>query len=165
MNMKRRTFLAVGLMLCASCHLFNKKVRPQWVDSAVTSNSESLLYEVVHLSLQKAGYPVGIGADKGRREVVTGWYQSTAPFKSKGYRQKAYVNYEPAGENRFAVRVRVQRETNESFRPLDPRYAKWEEDEDNPQEAARILQYVKSFLAGDDDFEVGPGKGSTFRQD
>lgn len=142
-------------LLGSSCSLFVAKIYPQWSEGQVKTDSESVLYDVVHISLQRAGYPVGVGADKGKRKLVTGWYVSEAPFKGKGYRQKATVHYTPTEEGVFLIRVRVQRETNESFRPLDPGAAKWEEDEDNPEAARIILQYVTSFLAGDD-LEVGP---------
>lgn len=152
-----RSWIAVACLLLAtsSCSLFVAKIYPQWTEGHVKTDSESVLYDVVHISLQRAGYPVGVGADTGKRVVVTGWYVSEAPFKGKGYRQKATVHYAPTEEGSFLLRVRVQRETNESFRPLDPRYSDWQEDEDNPEAAGIILQYVISFLAGDD-LEVGP---------
>ena len=141
--------------LTASCALFSAAVRPVWVEGTVASDSESVLYEVIHISLQKAGYPVGIGADKGSRKVASGWFKSDYPFKGKGYRQMATVTYSPSEAGEFGIQVRVQRELNESFRPLDPRYADWEETDDNRTEAERILQYIRSFLAGDD-LKVGP---------
>lgn len=160
---RQLTTTALALALAAGCAMFQKQVREEWVDAEVSTKSESVLYEVVHLSLQRAGYPVGIGADKGNRRIETGWFRSESPFRGKGYRQKATVSYEPAEDDTFTVRVRVQRETNESFRPLDPRYAKWEPAEDNPQEGRRILQYVRSYLVAEEPFDVGPEPGAQFR--
>ncbi len=150
-----RVLVVCLVLLTSSCSLFVAKIYPRWMEGEIKTDSESVLYEVIHISLQRAGYPVGTGADQGKRQLVTGWFVSEAPFKGKGYRQKATVEYRPTLEGVFAVRVRVQRETNESLRPLDPRTAKWEEDEDNPEAAEIVLQYVISFLAGDD-LEVGP---------
>ncbi len=130
---------------------------PIWVDAQVPSNSESLVYEVLHLSLQKAGYPIGIGSDRAARTIETGWYTSGSPFKGKGYRQRAHVSYAPIQEGRYGIQVRVERQTNESLRPLDPRFSKWEKAPDNGRESQRILQYVRSYLAGED-IEIGPGR-------
>ncbi len=148
--------LAPGLGAC-----FSSRPDPIWVDTQIESVSESVVYEVIHLSLQRAGYPVGIGADRAARQVVTGWLTSEAPFKGKGYRQKAHLTYEPSGEGSYDVSVRVEREVNQSLRPLDPRHAKWEPAPDNAREATRILQYVRSYLGGGR-FEVGPRPGKRF---
>lgn len=157
--MSPRPLAAAAAFLClAGCFLFYRSIQPAWVDADVHSRSESLMYEVVHLSLQRAHYPVGLGADKRGRRIVSGWLYSESPFKGKGYRQKATVTYEPGPDATFLVHCRVQRETNESFRPLDPRYAEWKEAEDNPTEAVRILQYVRSYLSSEEGFEVGPGR-------
>lgn len=149
----------LALVLAASalpgCSAFQRKIDPAWSDAEVETSSETVIYEVVHMSLQKAGYPVGIGADRAERRIETGWYLSEAPFKGDGYRQKAIVEYEPSGARSFRVSVRVRRETNESLRPLDPRYAEWTEAEDNVGESQRILQYVRSFLSDGSEFEVG----------
>lgn len=155
--MTRRTWLYLApfllLGLC-SCALFQRQIHPRWTEGQVKSNSEGVLYEVIHVSLQKAGYPVGVGADRSARQVVSGWFTSGAPFKDKGYRQRATVEYAPNPSDvalgQFTIRVRIQREINESLRPLDPRYADWAETEDNLQEAERVLQYIVSFLAGGD---------------
>jgi hypothetical protein len=133
---------------------------PVWVDTQVPSQSESLVYEVIHLSLQKAGYPIGTGADRAQRTIETGWYRSESPFKGKGYRQRAHVNYGPVEDGRYGIQIRVERETNESVRPLDPRFAKWTAAPDNGREAQRILQYVRAFLSSDD-IEIGPGPRKT----
>lgn len=143
------------LLALGACSAFQRKVEPVWRDVEVKTSSESVIFEVATMSLQKAGYPVGIGADAAAREVVSGWYVSEAPFKGDGYRQKATVRYEPSGPRAFKVSVRVQRETNESLRPLDPRYAEWTEAPDNVGESDRILQYVRSFLSDGSEFEVG----------
>lgn len=160
--MNRRTWLYVAPVLLlglSSCALFERQIRPHWIEGKVKCNSESVLYDVIHLSLENASYPVGMGADGSARQIVSGWFRSGAPFKGKGYRQRATVEYAPVSgaitRGEFVVRVRVQREINESFRPLDPRYADWEESPDNPEEGERVLQYIRSFLA-QGNFKVGP---------
>lgn len=156
MNLRLCLFLLVlGLSGCRTGH------RAQWLDTQVPSNSETLVYETVHFSLEKAGYPIGIGADKGTRTVETGWYTSLAPLKGKGYRQRAHVTYQPVTEGRYGVRVRIERESNESLRPLDPRSAKWKSSPDNTREAKRVLQIVRSYLAREE-IQIGPSKGKSF---
>lgn len=158
--MRTPSLISVALCLALSlsaCSAFQRQIVPEWRDAEVRTSSETVIYEVVHLSLQKAGYPVGIGADRADRRIESGWFTSTAPFKGDGYRQKATVTYEPADLDSFKVAVRVQRETNESLRPLDPRYAEWEEADDNAAEAERILQYVRSFLSDGSEFKVDGG--------
>ncbi|GEM_PF-1542005 len=164
---QRATLLRAPLVLAllllpwgfSSCSLLQRQIYPRWVEGEVKSNSEGVLFDVIQVSLQKAGYPVGVGADRGARQVVSGWYSSGAPFKGKGYRQRATVEYShdaaPDSVGQFSIRVRIQREINDSFRPLDPRYADWTEAEDNPQEAERVLQYIRSFLVGGE-FKLGP---------
>jgi len=95
------------------------------------------------------------------RTVTTGWRESTAPFKGKGWREKATVQYAPVGGGRFEVRIRVERETNESLRPLDPEYAKWKPAPDHPPSGQRVLQYVRSMLP--EELEVGDEPNSGFR--
>ena len=147
--------LVLGLPSCQTGH------PPQWLDTQVPSNSETLVYETIHFSLDKAGYPIGIGADKGTRTIETGWYTSLAPLKGKGYRQRAHVTYQPVAEGRYGVQVRIERESNESLRPLDLRFAKWESSPDNTREAKRVLQIVRSFLARDE-IEIGPAARKSF---
>lgn len=167
--MNRRTWLyAAPLLLLglSSCALFQRQIHPRWIEGTVKCNSESVLYDVIHLSLENASYPVGMGADSGARLIVSGWFRSGAPFKGKGYRQRATVEYAPVSgatsRGEFSVRVRVQREINESFRPLDPRYADWQESQDNPEEGERVLQYIRSFLA-EGNFEAGPKGAKRFQ--
>ena len=144
------------LLLCvlglAACQV---SYPAQWIDSSVPSQSETLVYETLHFSLDKAGYPIGIGVDKGARTIETGWTTSLAPLKGKGYRQRAHVHYTPLENDRYGVRVRVERESNESLRHLELRFAKWESAPDNVREAERILQIVRSYLAREE-IEIGP---------
>jgi hypothetical protein len=167
--MNRRTWLyAAPLLLLglSSCALFQRQIHPRWMEDTVECNSESVLYDVILFSLENASYPVGSGADSGARQIVSGWFRSGAQVKGKGYRQRATIEYIPVpGATRrgeFSVRVRVQREINESFRPLDPRYADWQESQDNPEEGERVLQYIRSFLA-QGNIEVGPKGAKRFQ--
>ena len=142
-------FLILGLGAC-------KATYPEaWADTQVPSNSETTVYEALHLSLERSGYPIGIGVNKAARTIETGWYTSLAPLKSKGFRTRAHLAYEPVEDGRYMIRVRVERQTNESLRPLDPRYVKWEAAPDSQSESRRILQFVRSYLSREE-IEIGP---------
>ncbi|MFT5049952.1 MAG: hypothetical protein ACI8QZ_001345 [Chlamydiales bacterium] len=153
--------LFVGcLCLVPSCYLLSSAPIPQWTESEVPSANEQVLREVVMVSLQRCGYPVGSGVDPGARTVATGWRESAHAFKGKGWREKATVMYRPSEDGHYQVRVRVERETNESLRPLDPAYAKWERSADHPPSADKVMQYLRSML--DSEFEVGDGSPKPF---
>jgi len=158
-------FLSLMLVLAClglgtSCHLFSSAPRPQWTTGEVPSVNEQVLREVVMVSLQRCGFPVGSGVDPGARRVATGWRESAHAFKGKGWREKATVEYRPVEGAKYEVRIRVERETNESLRPLDPAYAKWKVSDDHPPSAEKVMQYLRSMLDGD--FEVGDGAGKPF---
>lgn len=144
----------------SSCRLLSPAPQPQWVEAELPCSSEQVLREVVTVSLQRSGFPVGSGIDPGARRVATGWRESAHAFKGKGWREKATVEYEPSEAGRFGIRIRVERETNESLRPLDPAYAKWKPSADHPPSGQKILQYMRSML--DSSFEVGEATQSPF---
>lgn len=146
--MKTLPLLLVSLvaLVCASCQLFYKTHRPQWEEAEVECVSTKAMFEVTALALNKSGFPVGGGANPAKSTVRSGWSTSASPFKGRGYRDRAHVEFEPLREGWFKVRVRVERETNESFRPLDEKYAKWEGAADNPEGARRVIEYIHSLL-------------------
>lgn len=129
---------------------------PQWVDSEIYCPSEQVLWEFLLLSLDKTGFPKGIGTDPNRRTIDTGWRISLAPFKGKGWREKASVVVERIESGRYEVRVRVERETNEDLlRPLDPSFAQWEPTDDNVEHAQHVLTFLESFIGNDLDLDSG----------
>jgi hypothetical protein len=159
MSLLRRTallpvLLALSLSACLS-------YPEQWVETDVQASNEQLVWETSLVCLRRAGYPVGSGANPKDREIETGWMKSLGPFKSKGYRQRAHLVYYSGGGGQYNVQVRVERESNESFRPLDPAYAKWKADEDNESHARIIVQYIRSTL-GAGVIEVGEEEESPF---
>ena len=147
--------------LVASCSVLSPSTTEEWVESEVGTRSEQVLWEVALLSLDKAGFPVGMGADPAARRIETGWQRSLAPFKGAGWREKATIQYERLPDRRYEVKVRVERETNESLRPLDPSFAKWTPRDDNAARARIILQYLQGYLG--DEIEVGEKPSPTSR--
>lgn len=146
--MKTLPLLLVSLvaLTCASCQLLYKSHRPEWVEAEVECVSTKAMFEVTALALIKSGFPVGGGADPANSKLLTGWHTSASPFKGRGYRDRAHVKFEDLRQGWFQVRVRVERETNESFRPLDQKYAKWKGAADNPEGARRVIEYIHALL-------------------
>lgn len=140
--------LLLCLLACfgSSCHLLYKTIKAEWEEAEVECASTKAMFEVSALALGKAGFPVGIGANPAKSVLVSGWRSSESPFKGRGYRERANVEFESLKPGWFLLRVRVERETNESFRPLDKQYAKWEAAPDSPESARRVLGYAQAWL-------------------
>lgn len=145
--------LCLPALLAAGCK--SKTPEPRWLRQEVEASSERVLMDATVMALDKCSFPVGTGLDPARLVAVSGWRNSLAPFRAKGYRERCEVRYEPAGSRTWKVSVRVQRERNDDFvRPLDLSYAVWIPDRDDPDRAAMVLQYLRSLLGTG--FEVGP---------
>ncbi|MDF1837399.1 MAG: hypothetical protein P1V35_06010 [Planctomycetota bacterium] len=133
----------------SSCNLFRAHHPEQWQKTTIMTPNQKVLFEGLVLALRKEDFKVGSGADAGAHRVVSGWRNHASPFKGRSYRERAIVLYEPQEDGGFLVRVRVERELNQSIRPLLPGSAKWERAPDQPEVSKRILQYVHSYLGGE----------------
>ncbi len=132
--------------------------KPAWESATLEVRSERMLWEVLRLSLDRADFAVGIGAEPDARRIESAWMVDTSPFKGRGFRRKAHVEYVPSAagvRNQWDVRVRVAFETNESFKGLDLRYAEWKRAPDDTPSAQRVMQFARSMLGGGE-FQVGP---------
>ena len=158
-----RRCAAIAVTLCALVALSGckSKPEPQWVDATFDVRSENLLWTVLRQALDRAEFAVGSEADPSQRRIVSAWKVDASPFKGRGFRSKAHVEFSPSSEadngqeSGWAVRVRVEKETNESFKGLDLRYAEWKAAPDDVAAAGRIVQFARSLLGGGD-FEVNP---------
>lgn len=138
----------VSLALLAACA--SRPPPAEWRDGEIAAASENVLWEVTVIALEKEGYPVGAGLDPAEGRAVSGWRSSLAPFKGKGWRARAHVEYERAAPGRYRLRVRVERELNQDgVRPLDPSYAEWEPAPDDVERANVLLQRIRSYLGGE----------------
>lgn len=150
-----KNLVAVLLLLAlAGC---KSKPKPIWIDDQLEARSERLLWEVLRLSLDRADFAVGTGAEPSDRRIESAWMVDASPFKGQGFRRKAHVEYTPSESKTgvFQVRIRVEKEINESFKGIDLRYADWKTAPDDEAAARRIAQFARSFLGGGE-FEVGP---------
>jgi len=125
-----------------------------WVPGEVQAQDDRLLLDVTALALQKSGFPIGTGVDPNTLTIRSGWHNSLAPFKGKGYRELCEVRYEKQGARKYKVAVRVRHEKNDDLhRPLDLSYAEWVPEADDVDRARIVLQHIHSLL--DTDIEVG----------
>ena len=93
------------------------------------------------------GFPLGAGLDPSSMEAETGWKVDLHPFKGEGRRTMAVVHMDPRERGVWTVEARVKRQRNQELaRPLDPRYADWEWEEDDVEAAAIFLQHLRSAL-------------------
>ncbi len=145
------TLLAVLLLAIgfSSCNLFRAQHPEQWQETTIETRNQKVLFEGLVLALRKEGFKVGSGADAGAHKVVSAWCNHPSPVTRRSYRERAIVSYEMTEDDRYLVRVRVERDLNRSLRPLLPNSAKWERAPDQPKVSRRILQYVHSYLGGE----------------
>lgn len=143
--MIQRLLSCLVLVFLASCLTSQKPA--VWIDATLEAPSDTILWDVTRLSLEKTGFPIGTGLDRGKLIAVSGWHTSLAPFKSDGFRERAHIQYTPTGGRTYAVKVRVERETNEDItHPLDLSYADWKSQADNVTRAQIVLGYIKATL-------------------
>ena len=149
--MSRRWLL--GLVLCAAlaasgCSAIEKsEPEPAWQSAVVHAPSDRVLWKLVLQALQRMDYPLGAGLDPGGMKVETGWRLDMHPFSRKGERKMAVLKMKPEERGSWKVEARVKKQTNKELaRPLDPRYADWEWEPDDVDEARVLLQHVRSAL-------------------
>lgn len=148
----RAILIAVLTLAATACQASQPK--PEWLRQRVEASSERVMMDVTVMALEKCSFPVGTGIDPAGLVAVSGWRNSLAPFRGKGYRERCEVRYSAAGPRTWNVSVRVQREKNDDIvRPLDLTYAQWEPEADDPERAAMVLQYIRSLLGTG--FQVG----------
>jgi hypothetical protein len=146
--------LALGLSACQT----GGEHPPQWKSAELAPPSESVLWAVAGQELQRMDFPVGSDADPSQMVMLTGWRTQLAPFRGKGYRQRAEVRFEKSAGGRYKVDVRVERETNmDVVDPLDLTRAKWEPAEDDVEVAHIVLQRIRARLGDSLDRAAAPG--------
>jgi len=147
-----RSMAAPLLVLCAlfgACESVNRYPEVWEVDEIAT-DSQRVLWEVTAMSFQKHGFPTGTGLDPSSMVAVSGWRYDLAPFRGKGFRERAHVTYELLEDGRYNVHLRVQHENNmDMVRPLDLSYADWKPAPDNGVEAKLLILRIKSWIGGD----------------
>lgn len=142
--------LPVVAALClgwsASCA--GTEVYPEvWKSDELEVPSERLLWEVTVMVLDKEQFPVGSQVDPTTLTALSGWRNNLAPWRYKGYRERAAVRYEQLGPQLYRIEVRVEREVNnDPIRPMDLSYADWQPGPDNEQAALVLIQRIRSWI-------------------
>jgi hypothetical protein len=121
---------------------------PKWVGGDLRAESERLIWAATRTGLSKNNFPIGAGIDEAHLIAVSGWRQSLAPFRGKGYRERCHIKWTNVAEQRWHLEVRVERQRNDDIsHPLDPSYAEWVPDPDNEERARLVAQFIRSMLA------------------
>jgi hypothetical protein len=147
-------YLGLTVLLLLSACMFGKKYPDIWQKMDVRAPTEDVLWEVALLSAIDEEFPLGAGIDPGTRIALTGWRTSLAPFKGKGFRERAHMRLEPQPDGSFSIFMMVEKEVNEDLaRPMDPQYAKWEPAPNNLEAAQLLMAQIRARLGGS--LEVG----------
>ena len=147
----RKLTLAVAtalLFITSSC---SSPPEQKWVEGEAPSVSRRVLWEVTRMAFEREGFPqIAPGFDPVDNTLRSGWRTEMAPFSGQGFRERAWVKYSTTDSGNYELEVRVQREVNKNLaRPLDPKYADWEEARDSAERARFLLQVIKgSLLSG-----------------
>src|SRR5688572_7887940 len=82
---------------------------PAWETETFEVRIERVLWDVLRQSLDRADFAVGTGAEPEARRIESAWIVDASPFKGRGFRRKAFVDYVPTPgvRNSWDVRVRV----------------------------------------------------------
>jgi hypothetical protein len=144
---RRRALLALvpGILACglASCSAIGVAPDPDWQEIEVATPSDRVLWKVLLLAVEHAGFPVTGSLDPAAGEIRTGWKTNLQPFSGKGTRMRAIVTMEPKERRLWLVRSHVQKQVNEALvAPLDPARAEWEWTDDDPLQAQILLRHV-----------------------
>jgi len=137
--------LALAALWGGGCSL--PRPEPRWVGGELKATSERVLWEATRLALQKNNFPVGAHMDEANLKAESGYTNSLAPFRGKGFRERCFVVWTRVGEGRWHLEVRVERDRNDDItHPLDISYADWQPDPDNEERARLVAQYIRSLL-------------------
>lgn len=168
---------AVALALLpalAGCGVTHKKFP---VEQVVQANTERDFWWALRSVVQELDYPVSpTGADESGRALTSQWKESAAPFRGgpnsidrRSYRTRVIAKYKklrsgqlgevdpnelPKGGidvdlESYRVSIRVEREFNNSLRPMDARYADWRPADDDERVAQQIVFSLGLKLGGD----------------
>ncbi len=119
----------------------------RWKTAEVAAPSDRMLWQLILLSLQSQGYPLGAGADPGAGQVESGWKTDLQPFRGDGRRWRAVVKMTALEKGRWKLEARVKCEKNQNLvTPLDPVRAEWQHYPDDQAAAQILLQHIQSRL-------------------
>ncbi|HTF90258.1 MAG TPA: hypothetical protein VK843_17720 [Planctomycetota bacterium] len=159
MNTWTRTTLGLLFALSLAACQTGRVNQPQWVETTTVAPSEAVIWNVALLALQEQKFPIGAGVDPAKREAITGWRNSLAPFKSEGYRQRVLLRLEPLDAGKYKLLLHVEKDTNEELaKPMELAYAQWEEAPDDIQTAQILISKIEARLGGTIEIGLKSGK-------
>jgi len=124
---------------------------PVWIEGEAQSASRRVLIEVTRIAIEREGFPViAPGFDTGTSTIKSGWRTDLIPLtgqRTRGFRERAWVKFSTGEDGELDLKVRVERQRNKNLaRPLDPKYADWEDGPDSLKRARFLLQVIKGSL-------------------
>jgi len=137
----------VGLAAPAGCRALGLGgPEPRWQEIRVSGVGLDDLWTVVATSLlQKDFHRLEI--DRRAGIGTTGWDVSLYPYRGGGWRERAHVLVETAGERTWKVGVRVEKERNDTMKhPMDESQADWEPEEDDAERARVVALRIRAAL-------------------
>lgn len=147
MRRASKTLMVLALACAAGCASTAKEPSPDWQSSELEAPSDRVLWKVALQSLQRRGFPLGAGLDRGSMTVESGWRNDLQPFSGEGMRLAAELHMVPVRRGVWRVEARVKKQVNQNLgRPLDPRFAEWEWTADETEEARILVQHIRSLL-------------------
>ncbi|HET6204986.1 MAG TPA: hypothetical protein VFI25_19515 [Planctomycetota bacterium] len=146
--------LALGALAgCRALGLSGPEER--WQEVTVNGVGVDDLWTVVTTSLNQSGFR-RLEIDRAGGSGSSGWDVSLHPYSGGGWRERAHVRVEPAGERKWKVGVRVEREKNETVRKtLEETEAEWDSEPDNLERARIVARRIVAALA----FPEAPASG------
>lgn len=122
------------------------------IERTVLAANEKAMWDALRVAINEMGYKVGAGANPSTRTIQSGWRLDLYPYKGGGFRTRINADYEPNQEvvderyEAFDVVIRVDKDTNESNRPLEIPHAKWERADDDAEVARQVIIGLEAIL-------------------
>ncbi|MEO0661930.1 MAG: hypothetical protein AAFZ87_10365 [Planctomycetota bacterium] len=173
----------LGALVLASAGLggCGKSIQQHPRSGVLQANTERDFWSTLVGTVRGAGFLVGAGGvDERERTLTSAWKVDTAPFRSRAsavsrrsLRARVHASYQrirgtelgeipeeelPSGGlkadfDTFRVTLRVEREFNDSLRPMDLSAAKWTAADDDAELARRLL-FDLGLRLGGTEFEL-----------
>ncbi len=130
--------LTTGLF-CA-CALFGPQER--WAELEIKKIPSEELWDVAKGAMRHANFKIQ-EEDRARGVLASAWDLWLSPYARQEKRERATIQIEPAADGSFKLRVRVEKEINNSLSgTMNPEAADWTPTADDELRARAIVQYI-----------------------
>ena len=148
-------FLPLALAGCKALGFGGEEER--WESARVEGIGADDLWTLVGTSVARDGFR-RLEVDREKGTGTSAWLVSLYPYSGGGWRERAHVRLEPAGERAWKIGVRIEREKNETVRrPLVEAEAEWEPDADDAERARIVARRIGAALGAAPSSGAGGG--------